>query len=163
MNRRDFVKFLGVSTASLPIANALAKIPEVEPQIILLNKPKDIIIARDLPDVDFVIDKLCSINYYNNENVRMYETVTTPQLINPTVGSQQINIEIEYEFIEEETNLFKRLLSPRTFTFNLQLENSQYSHLMELNGRKFMLSEYTIAMDAHSFMRMFCSAIELHT
>lgn len=162
MNRRDFVKFLGISSTSLPIANALAKIPEVEPQIILLNKPKDIVIAKDLLDVDFVINRLTSISYTNNENMQIYESAVTKQISNPTIGSQQIDINIEYQFIDGEINLFKRIINPRTFTFDLQLENTQYLHLMELNGRKFMLYDYTISADIGSIITVQCSAIELY-
>lgn len=163
MKRRDFVKFLGVSTASLPIANALAKIPEVEPQIILLDKPKDIIIAKNLPDVDFVIDQLCSISYRNNDNVNIYETALSMQVVNPTVGSQQIDLEIEYEFIDDQVNLYKKMLEPRSFTFNLQLENTRHVHLMELNGRRFMLVEYNITADAKNYMMIQARAVELAT
>ena len=43
MERRDFLKFMGVSTASLATATALAKIPEAEKKILLLE-PRKIII-----------------------------------------------------------------------------------------------------------------------
>ena len=162
MKRRDFLQFMGVSTASIAASTALAKIPEAENQIILLDTPKELIISKTIPEVDFVIKRLVSIKYRNEENVQIYESISADVMSFPSVGSQQINIECEFEFYQEEVNLFKHLKDPRTFTFNLDMNNDyRYAHLMELNGRKFMLSSYEIKLEHDSFMRYSLTGIDI--
>lgn len=161
MNRRDFIKFMGVGSASLASATALANIPEVEPKIILLDKPKDIIIANEMPDVDFIIsDGIKSITYYNNEDIIMHENITQSTI--PTLGSKTIEVDVEYNIIGEQINLFKyQSEHANTFTFNLKTLAPEYYHLMQLNGRKFMIRNYEIIAEYDSLISVQISAIEV--
>lgn len=149
MNRRDFIKFLGVSTAATTATTALAALPEVEPKIILLDKPKKIIeIGKDLPDVDFYIEHLISVNYSNHENVSVNQTIGNYEQI-MSYGTLDIKVEAEFElWAEDSFNLFSKFKEnrPRTFAFNLDyaLMDTSYYKLLALNGRKFMVSEYNI-------------------
>jgi len=160
MDRRSFIKFMGASSATIAASTSLAKIPEAASKIILLDKPKDIIIAKDLPDVDFVVEHLISIYYTNNENIQVFESVGMASQLQ-SAGYQNIDVVIEYELINDKVNLFKKMYNPRTFTFNLKTENSKYAHLMELNGRKFTLAKYTVEMSSKSIMRIQAEGIEI--
>lgn len=158
MDRRSFIKFMGASATSVAASTALAKIPEAESQIILLDKPKDIIIAKNLPDVDFVITGITNISYNRNENVTYpVSLISKDPLENPMLGMLNIivNVEVMREFCD--FNFYDKgdLKECSTFTFNLNFDTpfyDQYQHLLSLNGRKFNMVECTVNSSPGSFI-----------
>lgn len=161
MQRRDFLKFMGVSAGATVAANALATIPEAEKQIILLDKPKDIIIANEMPDVDFIIsDGIKSISYINDKNILVHEDIVTQSII-PTLGYKSIEIDVSYYAVSDQFNLFVNQSNQVTFTFNLKMDDPKFHYLMELNGRKFMLYNYRIEANYKDITEVQLSAMEV--
>lgn len=162
MKRREFLRFMGVSTAATVASTALAKIPEAESQIILLDKPKDIMLPENdkynglLEEVDFIIKNVNEISY--NRNMIEY-SVMSKTMVDDSNSYTDANgligdISISLEAIFLEGNLFNFDIGNGTFAFDLNIEemkNSQETYLLRdhinlnaLNGRKFQMMSYEI-------------------
>ena len=150
MNRRNFLQFMGVSAAATAASTALAKLPEAESQIILLNKPKDIIIVNSIPnDVDFIINNLISVQYGRNENITWNKQIGGKEWYNP--GMIDVTIEIETYSENGEFNFYSKNDNVSKFTFDIDLKDDKHYQLMELNGRIFIMERYEVTSSVGSY------------
>jgi len=162
MDRRSFLQFMGVSSASIVASKALAKLPEAESQIILLDKPKDIIMAKNMPDVDFVIEQLVAIDYNRKENLQENYSLSGGQYLSP--GHIGVSIELETYVEFKNFNFIEQRQTPAIFTFDLHFEDiyaKTYKQHEALNGRKFMIDSYEVKANVGSFTMCNISAIEI--
>ena len=154
MNRRDFIKFMGVTTASTAAAGALAKIPEAESKIILLDKPKDIVIAKELPDVDFIISEgLIAVEYKDENQYYSSHTINTALDSGSVIIEHINNIAVYLEWYTQMPNFMSRGIG-NLFTFDLSFTDPKYLHLMNLNGRTFKMASHTVNSSYDSMLRV---------
>lgn len=161
MDRRSFLQFMGVSSASLVASTTLAKLPEAESQILLLDKPKDIVLANTMPSgIDFVITNVVSLVYDRNENIQENYALNGGHFLTPGTIGVEIELEAYSEF--PNFNFYEKRIDPATFTFDLHYDNfPQYKHHEALNGRKFMAKSYRVNAVQGNFTMCDISAIEV--
>lgn len=145
MDRRTFLQFMGVSSAATVASTALAKLPEAESQIILLDKPKDIIIANKIPDYDFIINYVIEIKFLRDENMTWFHT---PDLIPKDMAQRfgPISVTIELKCYTEQKEFdFYNFDTCRAgiFTFDIK-ENKQLYNVEDLNGQRFVMESYRL-------------------
>ena len=150
MNRRNFLQFMGVSAAATAASTALAKIPEAESQIILLSKPKEIIVASSIPNnVDFIINNLVSVQYGRNENLQWQRQIGGKEWYNP--GMIDVTIEIETYSENGNFNFYNKNNDVSKFTFDLNLDDNNHNELMALNGRIYIMESYEVTSSVGSY------------
>lgn len=157
MKRRDFIKFMGASSATVAASTALCKIPEAKNKIILLDKPKDIIISKIIPDVDFIITEgIISIEYN--------DTRILPSSFLGTEASNNL-IVIELEAWALPNTKLMEVDNFNTFSFDVNFTNNniyqKYENLNSLNGRKFQVSYHKVNMSVDTFANIQIKAMEI--
>lgn len=174
MKHRDFLRFMGVSAGSKAAATTLAKLPETEQQIILLDKPKGILLPGDddydslFDEVDFIISNVTSVSY--TRQVNSIEQVSRIGRLEPHVsgyGSEEVTIVTEAMFVDK--NLFQLNIGRGTFAFNFEFNENGYEtgftedrlKLTALNGRKFLTRSYEITNSTKQFAEVIIEAVEV--
>ena len=156
MKRRDFVKFLGVSAASLPLATSLAAMPETKSKIQLLESK---IITLDSDVV--MIDNIKTVKYRRNDNFIIHHDLTGKHGNNQGYpGRLTFDIEIEAYidkpiWLERSKNLVKFSLK-----FG-ELKDTIYSNLHILSGRVFTATSYEVIQNHDSMMIVRVNGIDL--
>lgn len=156
MNRRDFIKFMGVSSAATAASTALAQLPKVEDKIIQLPEP-EIITVTQLPRADIIITDGLIDCYYrvslDNKTSEFNRFTTTGQ---STSRGTFFDYDVQISFHVRESLLkhpFKE--PPETFSFMLDLKDMgiiQYSKLNELNNRVFYTTYYKVDASADNII-----------
>jgi len=147
MERRDFLKFMGVSTASLAAATALVKLPEVEPKIILLE-PKKIIIPGN---TGLVIKYCTELIFRLKENGKKVKLELDKKPVYVT-GHRNCDVEVTFELGFSDIDngyatAFDSKHPPTNFTFNFDMHGlKNYSQAEQLNGRRFIADSVSSSM-----------------
>lgn len=152
MKRRDFLQFMGVSAASTTASVALAKLPEAQSQIILLDKSKEIIKAKTIPDVDFIISQdLINIKYSDERPIAELTRNYTENLTGVINHYNIVEVELEVWAFNGNNHLME-VNAFDTFIFDFPedcfnySEGQRYDNLYQLIGRKFKVIKHTVNM-----------------
>lgn len=163
MNRRDFLKYMGVSSAAAAASTALAKLPETVPKIQLLEPKKIIIPTEDV----MIFSGVISYTYTVNHNITIREAVGDARINVPTLGRRVGTLEVEaYGEDNDGKYSYGRTLPiiPERDLNSLQKVGFDTNETTPLDGRQFIVNQYSSSgsKDEFCIIKMECMEIGPH-